>query len=98
MQIILAIPSNEELQAYGGAEEVLLRDVSGVPLVIPPSPIKRQPSILVGGVAVTSQRSVDGAERWLAAHSGKLNGQNGRIHGNVRAADHFPLSSEVSFR
>jgi len=34
MQIILAIPSNQELQAYGGAEEALLRDVSGVPLMI----------------------------------------------------------------
>src|SRR5262249_13630644 len=34
MQIILAIPSNQELSAYGGTEQALLRDVSGVPLVI----------------------------------------------------------------
>src|SRR5215467_562860 len=34
MQIILAIPSNQGLQAYGGAKEALLREVSGVPLVI----------------------------------------------------------------
>src|SRR5262245_49582115 len=34
MQIILAIPSNRELQAYGGTEEALLRDVSGIPLLV----------------------------------------------------------------
>ena len=34
MQIILAIPSSQELEPYGGTQEALLRDVSGVPLVI----------------------------------------------------------------
>jgi endonuclease/exonuclease/phosphatase family metal-dependent hydrolase len=38
-------------------------------------------------------RSID----WIFL-SGGLNGQNGRIHRNVRASDHFPVSSEVSFR
>src|SRR5262245_42406250 len=34
MQVILAIPSNQELKALGGTQEALLRDVSGVPLVV----------------------------------------------------------------
>lgn len=34
MQIILAIPSNQELSAYRGTEQALFCDVSGVPLVI----------------------------------------------------------------
>ncbi len=34
MQIVIAIPRYEELQDFGGAEEALLRDVSGVPLLI----------------------------------------------------------------
>jgi endonuclease/exonuclease/phosphatase family metal-dependent hydrolase len=38
-------------------------------------------------------RSID----WIFL-SGGLNGRNGRIHRNVRASDHFPVSAEVSFR
>jgi len=38
-------------------------------------------------------RSID----WIFVSSG-LNGRNGRIQRNVRASDHFPISSEVSFR
>jgi endonuclease/exonuclease/phosphatase family metal-dependent hydrolase len=38
-------------------------------------------------------RSID----WIFL-SGGLNARNGRIHANVRASDHFPVSSEVSFR
>lgn len=38
-------------------------------------------------------RSID----WIFL-SGGLNGRNGRIHRNVRASDHFPVSTEVSFR
>jgi len=38
-------------------------------------------------------RSID----WIFL-SGGLDGRNGRIHRNVRASDHFPVSSEVSFR
>src|SRR5262249_44045550 len=38
-------------------------------------------------------RSID----WIFLSSG-LNGRNGRIHRNVRASDHFPVSAEVSFR
>jgi endonuclease/exonuclease/phosphatase family metal-dependent hydrolase len=38
-------------------------------------------------------RSID----WIFLSRG-LSGQNGRIHRNVRASDHFPVSSEVSFR
>src|SRR5262249_21865658 len=34
MQIILAIPSNQELSAYGGTGQALFRDVSGVPLLV----------------------------------------------------------------
>jgi phosphatidylglycerophosphate synthase len=34
MQIVVNIPSAEELQRYGGAENALLRDTSGVPLLI----------------------------------------------------------------
>ena len=34
MQIVMAIPCGRELQRYGGAKEALLRDVSGVPLLI----------------------------------------------------------------
>lgn len=34
MQVVTAIPRSEELQRYGGAEEALLRDVSGIPLLI----------------------------------------------------------------
>jgi phosphatidylglycerophosphate synthase len=34
MQIVIAIPRYEQLQDFGGAEEALLRDVSGVPLLI----------------------------------------------------------------
>ena len=34
MQIVIAIPRYEELQDFGGAEGALLRDVSGVPLLI----------------------------------------------------------------
>src|SRR5262245_9072573 len=208
MQIILAIPSNQELQRYGGAEEALLRDVSGVPLVIrivatglragadrivivhsdplqreiqdalrssavlraaremefvhiplfnPASrqswqdlsasldeellwlpwnwvtnkyaltalrpndrrpyawdrpvvlssraalsyQIKRQPSILIGGVAVTSPSSVAAAERWLAAHSGKpLDGIYSRFNRKlcrplVRALTHTPVTPNM---
>jgi phosphatidylglycerophosphate synthase len=208
MQVILAIPSNQELKAYGGTEEALLRDVSGVPLVVrivatglragadrvlvvhrEPLPreiqvalqsskilraaremefvhiplfdpasrqswqdlsafldeellwlpwtwvtnkyaltalrpnnkrpyawdrpvvlssraalsyqIKRQPSILTEGVAVTSQRSVAGAERWLAAHSGKpLDGIYSRFNRKlcrplVRALTHTPVTPNM---
>jgi phosphatidylglycerophosphate synthase len=208
MQVILAIPSNQELQAYGGTEEALLRDVSGVPLVVrivatglragadrvlivhdqrlplevqdalqsskvlraaremefvhiplfdPASrqswqdlsaslddellwlpwnwvtnkyaltalrpndkrpyawdrpvvlssraalsyQIKRQPSILIGGVAVTSQRSVAVAERWLAAHSGKpLDGIYSRFNRKlcrplVRTLTHTPVTPNM---
>jgi phosphatidylglycerophosphate synthase len=207
MQVILAIPSNQELQAYGGTQETLLRDVSGVPLVVrivatglragaervlvvhrEPLPreiqaalrssrvpraaemefvqkplfdptsqqawqglsasldeellwlpwnwvtnkyaltalrpndkrpyawdrpvvlssraalsyqIKRQPSILTGGVAVTSQRSVAGAERWLAAHSGKpLDGIYSRLNRKlcrplVRVLTHTPVTPNM---
>jgi len=208
MQVILAIPSNQELQVYGGTQETLLRDVSGVPLVVrivatglragadrvlvvhrEPLPreiqaalqssrvvraaremefvhiplfdpasrqswqdlsaslddellwlpwnwvtnkyaltalrpnnkrpfawdrpvvlssraalsyqIKRQPSILIGGVAVTSQRSVAGAERWLAAHSGKpLDGIYSRFNRTlcrpfVRALTHTPVTPNM---
>ena len=56
MQIILAIPSNQELQAFGGAEEALLRDVSGVPLVI---------RIVATGLAA-------GADRVLVLHGDRL--------------------------
>jgi phosphatidylglycerophosphate synthase len=52
MQVILAIPSNQELQAHGGAEETLLRDVSGVPLVV--------------RIVATGLRA--GAERVLVVH------------------------------
>ena len=38
-------------------------------------------------------RSID----WIFLSS-RLNGRNGRIHRNVRASDHFPVSSEVCFR
>lgn len=38
-------------------------------------------------------RSID----WILL-SGTLNSRNGRVHRNVRASDHFPVSSEVSFR
>jgi endonuclease/exonuclease/phosphatase family metal-dependent hydrolase len=38
-------------------------------------------------------RSID----WIFLSS-RLNGRNGRIHRNVRASDHFPVSAEVSFR
>ncbi len=38
-------------------------------------------------------RSID----WIFVSDG-LNGRNGRIHRNVRASDHFPVSFEVSFR
>jgi phosphatidylglycerophosphate synthase len=34
MQIVIAIPSSEELHRHGGLEEALLCDVSGVPLLI----------------------------------------------------------------
>jgi phosphatidylglycerophosphate synthase len=34
MQIVITIPRGEELQRYGGAEEALLQDVSGVPLLV----------------------------------------------------------------
>jgi phosphatidylglycerophosphate synthase len=207
MQVILAIPSNQELQAHGGTQETLLRDVSGVPLVVrivatglragaervlvvhrEPLPreiqsalrsskilraaemefvqnplfdpasqqswqglsasldqellwlpwnwvtnkyaltalrpndkrpyawdrpvvlssraalsyqIKRQPSILTGGVAVTSQRSVAGAELWLAAHSGKpLDGIYSRFNRKlcrplVRALTHTPVTPNL---
>jgi phosphatidylglycerophosphate synthase len=56
MQIILAIPSNQELKAYGGTEEALLRNVSGVPLVI--------------RIVATGLRA--GADRVLIAHSDPL--------------------------
>lgn len=208
MQIILAIPSNQELQAHGGTEEALLRDVSGVPLVIrivatglraganrvlivhsDPLPreiqdalrsskilraaremkfvriplfdpasrqswqdlsaslenellwlpwnwvtnkyaltalrrldkrpyawdrpivlsrcaalsyqIKRQLSVLIEGVAVTSQRRVASAERWLAAHSGKpLDGTYSRFNRRlcrplVRALTHTPVTPNM---
>jgi endonuclease/exonuclease/phosphatase family metal-dependent hydrolase len=38
-------------------------------------------------------RSID----WIFL-SGRLNGRNGQVHRNVRDSDHFPVSSEVSFR
>jgi len=38
-------------------------------------------------------RSID----WIFL-SGGLNSRRGRIHRDVRASDHFPVSSEVSFR
>ena len=34
MQMIIAVPGNEELERLGGAKEALLRDVSGVPLLV----------------------------------------------------------------
>jgi len=208
MQIILAIPSCQELQPYGGAEEALLRDVSGVPhmirilatglragadriVIVHSDPlqreiqdalrssavlraaremefvhiplfnpasrqswqdlavflddellwlpwnwvtnkyeltalrpndkrpyawdrpvvlssraalsyqIKRQPSILIGGVAVTSPSSVAAAERWLAAHSGKpLDGIYSRFNRKlcrpfVRALTHTPITPNM---
>jgi phosphatidylglycerophosphate synthase len=209
MQIILAIPSSQELQAHGGAEEALLRNVSGVPLVIrsvatglrtgadhvlivhsdplrreiqyafrsnkflqaarevefvqiplfdPASPqswqdlsasldddlvwlpwnwvtnkysltglkrldqrpdawdrplhlsrrvalfsdqVKRQPTVLIEGVAVTSQSSVAAAEHWLVAHSGKpLDGIYSRFNRKlcrplVRALTHTPVTPNM---
>jgi hypothetical protein len=56
MQVILAIPSNQELQAYGGTEEALLRDVSGVPLVV--------------RIVATGLRA--GADRVLIVHDQRL--------------------------
>jgi len=209
MQIILAIPSSQELEAYGGAQEACLRYVSGVPLLIrivatglragadrvlivhgDPLPreiqdalrsskilraaretefvhiplfdpasrqswqalsasldeellwlpwnwvtnkyslsalspsdtrsnawdrpvllsrsaalsfdqIEHQPAVLVEGVAVTSPRSVAGAERWLAAHSGKpLDGIYSRFNRKlcrplVRALTHTPVTPNM---
>ncbi|HKF05557.1 MAG TPA: hypothetical protein VKB49_24780, partial [Candidatus Sulfotelmatobacter sp.] len=56
MQVILAIPSNQELQAYGGTEGALLRDVSGVPLVV--------------RIVATGLRA--GADRVLIVHDQRL--------------------------
>jgi phosphatidylglycerophosphate synthase len=56
MQVIVAIADNQELQRHGGAAEALLRDVSGIPLLI--------------RIIATGMRA--GAERVLIIHREEL--------------------------
>jgi CMP-2-keto-3-deoxyoctulosonic acid synthetase len=53
MQMVIAIPCREELEALGGAEEALLRKLCGVPLLV--------------RVIATGMRA--GADRLLVIHS-----------------------------
>ena len=56
MQVVTAIPRSDELQRYGGAEEALLRDVSGIPLLI---------RVLATGIRA-------GGDRALIIHTGEI--------------------------
>jgi len=93
MQIVIAIPRSEELQEFGGAEEALLRDVSGVPLLI---------RILATGIraggdsAVIIHREAVPCEVLKALHSSKILGGLRTLE--CVEAPHFEPASPTSWQ